>query len=256
MNAAPAATLKGETRAKGRDGMDLQTECARRTAAVLRAECAELLAAPGPAPRAAYRVLRAAQNLEMWAHLTGGIRPGRVMDLAASARALVEAAREVWPVPPGLLRFAACSQPLAVAAGEPAFAAALLNLLCNSLQYGGSRPTVSVRCLRQGSRAVLLYRDWGPGIPPHRQRLALTPFAGAGSLPGLGLGLPLAAAFAACSGGAFTLESRPGQGVAAALSLPLCPVARLPRPPHAAALLADRYSPVYVQLSPRCILPD
>ena len=44
--------------------------------------------------------------------------------------------------------------------------------------------------------------------------------------------------------------------MAAALSLPLCPVAKLPRPPHAAALLADRYSPVYVQLSPRCVLPD
>ena len=225
--------------------MGLQAECARRTAALLRAECAEVLTAEGAAQRAAaYRILRAAQNLEMWAHLT------------ASARALVEAAREVCPMPPSLLRFSACGQPLPVAAGEPAFGAVLLNLLCNSLLYGGAKPAVSVRCVRQGGRAVLLLRDWGPGIPPHRQRLALTPFAGAGSLPGLGLGLPLAAAFAARYGGAFTLESRPGKGVAAALSLPLCPVARLPRPPHAAALLADRYSPVYVQLSPRCVLPD
>lgn len=237
--------------------MDLRWECARRTAALLRAECAEVLAAEGAAQRAAaYRILRAAQNLEMWAQLTGTGLPPRVMDLSASARALVEAAREVCPMPPALLRFSACGQPLPVAAAEPAFGAVLLNLLCNSLLYGGARPAVSVRCLRQGSRAVLLLRDWGPGIPPHRQRLALTPFAGAGSLPGLGLGLPLAAAFAARYGGAFTLESRPGKGVAAALSLPLCPVARLPRPPHAAALLADRYSPVYVQLSPRCVLPD
>lgn len=235
--------------------MDLRWECARRTAALLRAECAEVLAAEGAAQRAAaYRILRAAQNLEMWAQLTGAGLPPRVMDLSASARALVEAAREVCPMPPSLLRFSACGQPLPVAAAEPAFGAVLLNLLCNSLLYGGAKPAVSVRCLRQGSRAVLLLRDWGPGIPPHRQRLALTPFAGAGSLPGLGL--PLAAAFAARYGGAFTLESRPGKGVAAALSLPLCPVARLPRPPHAAALLADRYSPVYVQLSPRCVLPD
>ena len=228
--------------------MDLRWECARRTAALLRAECAEVLAAEGAAQRAAaYRILRAAQNLEMWAQLTGaGLPP----------RALVEAAREVCPMPPSLLRFSACGQPLPVAAAEPAFGAVLLNLLCNSLLYGGAKPAVSVRCLRQGSRAVLLLRDWGPGIPLHRQRLALTPFAVAGSLPGLGLGLPLAAAFAARYGGAFTLESRPGKGVAAALSLPLCPVAKLPRPPHAAALLADRYSPVYVQLSPRCVLPD
>lgn len=96
----------------------------------------------------------------------------------------------------------------------------------------------------------------GAGHPAPPPAAGPDPFAGAGSLPGLGLGLPLAAAFAARYGGAFTLESRPGKGVAAALSLPLCPVARLPRPPHAAALLADRYSPVYVQLSPRCVLPD
>lgn len=114
--------------------MGLQAECARRTAALLRAECAEVLTAEGTAQRAAaYRILRAAQNLEMWAHLTGGGLPARVMDLSASARALVEAAREVCPMPPSLLRFSACGQPLPVAAAEPAFGAVLLNLLCNSL---------------------------------------------------------------------------------------------------------------------------
>ena len=68
--------------------------------------------------------------------------------------------------------------------------------------------------------------------------------------------LPLAALFARRYGGAFTLESRPGRGVCVALSLPLCSAARLPQPPQAAALLADRFSPVYVQLAPRCVLPD
>ena len=237
--------------------MSLQTECARRTSALLRAECAEVLTAREGSVRAAgYRVLRAAQNLETWAFLTGGGGQARPMDLAASARALMEAAREVCATPPSLLRFSAGAQPLPVAASEPAFGAVLLHLLSNSLVYGGAKPAVSVRCVRQGSRAVLLIRDWGPGIPLHRQRQALAPFSGAGSLPGRGLGLPLAAAFAARCGGTFTLESRPGKGVAAALALPLCPVAKLPRPPHAAALLADRYSPVYVQLSPRCVLPD
>ncbi|HJA26448.1 MAG TPA: ATP-binding protein [Candidatus Fournierella merdigallinarum] len=238
--------------------MGPQNDWARRTAALVGGECAELLAAPQtpPARAAAYRMLRAARNLELWAALAGGGAPARVMDLAASARALLEAAREVWPLPPALLHVSVCSQPLPVAASEPAFGAVLLNLLCNSLVHGGAKPAVSVRVVRQGSRGVLLVRDWGPGIPHHRQRQALAPFSGAAGLPGLGLGLPLAAAFAGRFGGAFTLESRPGQGVAAALALPLCPVAKLPRPPHAAALLADRYSPVYVQLSPRCILPD
>ena len=58
--------------------MDLRWECARRTAALLRAECAEVLAAEGAAQRAAaYRILRAAQNLEMWAQLTGAGLPPR-----------------------------------------------------------------------------------------------------------------------------------------------------------------------------------
>uniref|UniRef100_UPI003AF06C9A hypothetical protein n=1 Tax=Candidatus Allofournierella excrementavium TaxID=2838591 RepID=UPI003AF06C9A len=108
--------------------MDLRWECARRTAALLRAECAEVLAAEGAAQRAAaYRILRAAQNLETWTYLTVGGRPPTVMDLSASARALVEAAREVCPTPPSLLRFSGCCQPLPVAAAEPAFATALLN---------------------------------------------------------------------------------------------------------------------------------
>lgn len=237
--------------------MDPHTQLGRRTAALLRTECAEVLAAPQqpPARAAAYRMLRAARNLELWTALERGAVPVRAMDLAADVRALGEAVREVCPMPPALLRVNVCAQPLPVAAGQQAFAAALLNLLCNSFLYGGTRPAVSVRALRQGSRAVLLVRDWGPGLPPHRLRQALTPFSTGGGTA-LGLGLPLAAAFAACCGGTFTLESRPGKGVAAALSLPLCPVARLERPLRAAALLADRYSPVYVQLSPRCILPD
>lgn len=239
-----------------------QADCARRVGETVRAEASELLAGPGGAPLPAparagvYRMLRAAQNLEFWAGLQRGAWPAHVMDLAASAAALLAAARQVCATPPALLRLYACGQPLPVAASEAAFGAAFLNLLCNSLLYGGARPAVSLRLLRQGGRAVMILRDWGPGIPPGRQRLALQPFESAAALPGLGLGLPLAALFARRYGGAFTLESRPGRGLAAAISLPLCPVARLPRPPQAAALLADRYSPVYVQLSPRCILPD
>ena len=161
--------------------MGPQNDWARRTAALVGGECAELLAAPQtpPARAAAYRMLRAARNLELWATLAGGGAPARVMDLAASARALLEAAREVWPLPPALLHVSVCSQPLPVAASEPAFGAVLLNLLCNSLVHGGAKPAVSVRVVRQGSRGVLLVRDWGPGIPHHRQRQALAPFSGA-----------------------------------------------------------------------------
>lgn len=237
---------------------------AARLAAALRGETSELLCAvgetggalPAAARSSAYQLLRTAHNLELWAQLQTAPPAPRPLDLSANAAAVFEAAREVCATPPGLLRLIPCSRPLPVAASEAAFEAVLLNLLCNSLLYGGPKPAVTLRLTRQGSRAVLLLRDAGPGIPPHRQRAALLPFESFSHLPSVGLGLPLAGAFARRYRGTFTLESRAGGGVSVALSLPLCPAARLPRPPQTTALLADRFSPVYVQLAPRCILPD
>lgn len=234
---------------------------AARLAAAIRGEVSEVLCCPEPAlppagRAAAYRLLRTAQNLEWWTCLCAAPPHPRPLDLGASAAALFAAVREVCATPPGLLQFTPCRQPLPVAASEDAFEAVLLNLVCNSLLYGGAAPAISLRAARQGSRAVLLLRDGGPGIPPHRQRAALQPFESFSHLPGAGLGLPLAALFARRYGGAFTLESRPGRGVRLALSLPLCAAAHLPPPPQTAALLADRFSPVYVQLAPRCVLPD
>ena len=234
---------------------------AARLAAAMRGEVSEVLCCPesalSPAARAAaYRLLRTAQNLEWWTRLSTQPPPARPLDLGASTAALLAAVREVCATPPGLLQLAPCRQPLPVAADEAAFEAVLLNLVCNSLLYGGPAPALTLRAARQGSRAVLLLRDGGPDIPPHRQRAALQPFESFSHLPSAGLGLPLAALFARRYGGAFTLESRPGRGVCVALSLPLCSAARLPQPPQAAALLADRFSPVYVQLAPRCVLPD
>ena len=174
---------------------------AARLAAAMRGEVSEILCCPesalSPAARAAaYRLLRTAQNLEWWTRLSTQPPPARPLDLGASTAALLAAVREVCATPPGLLQLAPCRQPLPVAADEAAFEAVLLNLVCNSLLYGGPAPALTLRAARQGSRAVLLLRDGGPGIPPHRQRAALQPFESFSHLPSAGLGLPLAARMA------------------------------------------------------------
>lgn len=233
-----------------------------RCAGAMRAELAPLLAAdpahPLPLPLAqnAYRLLRCAENLELYCALLQFPARPKPLDLAAVLTALCTAAKEVLPGPPAALRLCCPASPVPVLANEAALYKAVLNLVCNSLVFGGPSPAIALRLVRQGSRAVLFMADNGPGIPPGRQHKALAPFESGSALPAFGLGLPLAALFARRSRGAFTLESRPGQGLRAAISLPLFPTPRPLAAPDAAALLADRFSPVYVQLSPRCILPD
>ena len=225
----------------------------------MRGEVSEILCCPESAlsrlRAAAYRPLRTAQNLEWWTRLSTQPPPARPLDLGASTAALLAAVREVCATPPGLLQLAPCRQPLPVAADEAAFEAVLLNLVCNSLLYGGPAPALTLRAARQGSRAVLLLRDGGPGIPPHRQRAALQPFESFSHLPSAGW---------PAAGGAvrppvrrcFHSESRPGRGVCVALSLPLCSAARLPQPRRQRRCWPTGSVRCTCSSPPRCVLPD
>lgn len=230
---------------------------------------ADCPALSGAARTAACRLLRTAQNLECCARLQRPLPPGPCADLAAVTAAICEAAqlccahRRLRPA----LRAEGGVLPVALPAWVLAVVA--LNLLDNALLYGGPQPAARVEARRQGKHAVLTVRDAGPGIPPAAQSRAFAPFA---PLPaplrakaaqprpaeahGAGLGLSLAALAARRAGGVCTLASRPGRGTAVAVSLPLCEGA-MPGPcPTAAELLADRYSPVYLQLCEVCVLPE
>ena len=91
-----------------------------------------------------------------------------------------------------------------------------------------------------GGRACLFYLDSGPGL--------------AGDIrPGFGFGA--ARAFARQAGGSFAVRTG-GPGFVCALSLPLrSDLPPLPAP-RAAELWEDRFSPLYIHLAPRCILPE
>lgn len=246
------------------------------TAARLREETAELLAllpaarqaaAGGPAggeaaldgmARAAYRVLRIAENMEARAALAAGTVKAVPICITALAAAYVNGAagvcraavfRPEWP-----------REPLWSRGCERLFAAALGNLLANAVQYGGERPAVSVRAQKSGGMLLLTVADNGAGYTAHAETVN-------------GLGLAVARQYAAAFGGQLLVNSAPGQGTRVTLCLPLCApgVRKTPDAPGAASppgtreprfaphippdYMADRFSPLYVQLAPVCDLP-
>ncbi len=228
-----------------------------RLAARLREETAELLsllpaarqaAAGGPGggeaaldgvARAAYRVLRIAENMDACAALGGGAVKAAPFCVTALAAAYVSGAagvcrgavfRPEWP-----------REPLWSLGNARLFAAALGGLLANAVQYGGERPAVSVWARKSGAMLLLTVADNGAGCAPDGEARADG-----------GLGLAVARRYAAAFGGRLLANSAPGQGARFTLCLPLCAPGQPSPPPD---FVADRFSPLYVQLAPVCDLP-
>ena len=104
---------------------------------------------------------------------------------------------------------------------------AVINLLQNAV-YHAPGAAVRVGLARQGDRAILTVHDDGPGVDPAvLARLGEAFYrpdsARAAGQPegGYGLGLAIVRHVAALHGGTLHLESAPGQGFTARLSLPL-----------------------------------
>jgi signal transduction histidine kinase len=99
----------------------------------------------------------------------------------------------------------------------------ITNLVSNALKYGAGRPIeISVRAHR--SRATIVVRDHGVGIPLEEQSAVFGPFTRAVAArhhAGLGLGLWIAQQIVHASGGRITLESQPGAGSTFTVELPL-----------------------------------
>jgi len=103
---------------------------------------------------------------------------------------------------------------------------AVLNLLSNAMKYSGTSRTIGLRVRREGDCAVIRVVDNGIGIDPKDQGRIFEDFYRVPSrenefLPGTGLGLSLVAHIAKAHGGWVKVESRPGQGSAFSIILPL-----------------------------------
>lgn len=187
--------------------------------------------------------LRRLENHELFSSFSAGSCPGPIFDANQFSAHLWDAVREVVPFSPKRLHFVRAQQPL-ILPGRDGFAAVLLNLICNSLVYAGPQPILELSVFRHHQQAVFLLRDNGPGLFQNTFR---QPYPG---------GLSLAQKFSELQGGTFLLENRGYKGISSLLALPLASAARPSPSPGTQALLANRLSPVFVQLSPICILPD
>jgi two-component system, OmpR family, sensor kinase len=112
---------------------------------------------------------------------------------------------------------------LAVNADPVALRRALGNLIANALKYGGA---ARVKTFVEGSRAVTLIEDDGPGLPDDELEAVFEPFHRAErsrsrETGGAGLGLTVARQAARAYGGDVTLANRSEGGLMARLTLPL-----------------------------------
>lgn len=116
-----------------------------------------------------------------------------------------------------------------VVASPPMLRHALGNLVRNALDAmpKGGTLRVSVR-QRDPDRVEVVVEDSGPGLSAEARQHLFQPFVTLRP-GGTGLGLALARQIAVAHGGDVTAESRPGEGAAFILALPLAPG---PRDPH------------------------
>jgi two-component system cell cycle sensor histidine kinase PleC len=102
----------------------------------------------------------------------------------------------------------------------------LLNLLANAHKFTAERGQILViaQRIRDGSVTIAV-ADTGCGMDAEQMKIAMTPFGQVQShftrtQEGTGLGLPIARGLARQHGGDLTLESEPGAGTTAVLTLP------------------------------------
>ena len=323
---AGANKKQAKVKAKEKQANAMPDNC--RLAARLREETAELLAllpaarkaaAGGPAggeaaldgmARAAYRVLRIAENMDACAALAAGAVKASPICITALAAAYVNGAAGVCRT--AVFQPAWPREPLWSPGCARLFAAALGNLLANAVQYGGERPVISVGAQTCGAMLLFTVADSGDGSDAgngteYSAQNSLGYGAGYGAEDGAGdsirdgmrdrakysaedgagnsmeygmeeeaeygtgkegirksavcamspqkaegLGLAVARQYAAAFGGQLLADSAPGRGARFTLCLPLCAPGTPTAPPD---YMADRFSPLYVQLAPVCDLP-
>ncbi len=105
----------------------------------------------------------------------------------------------------------------------------VINLLANANKFTPDRGRILLLARRNGDGGVTIaVVDTGIGMAPDQIAIALKPFGQVQSgrsrtYEGTGLGLPIARALARQHGGDLYLESEPGEGTSAVLTLPATP---------------------------------
>jgi two-component system sensor histidine kinase BaeS len=97
------------------------------------------------------------------------------------------------------------------------------NLLSNALRHTPRGGSIKVALRPSNGQAVVTVSDDGEGIPPELLPHAFERFVKGASSPGSGLGLAIARDIVTAHGGNLTIESQPGSGTHASVTLPATP---------------------------------
>jgi len=152
------------------------------------------------------------------------LREDRV-DLARLLQACVDHATPTAVRRKIAIRLIVTSNFPALVADEPRLKQAVQNLLSNAVKFSESETVVTVSLARGGGGDVAIaIADQGIGMLPEDIPMALEPFrqleSGFSEHEGAGLGLPMAKLIVESHGGTLGLESVPGTGTTALLTLP------------------------------------
>lgn len=100
----------------------------------------------------------------------------------------------------------------------------LFNLLQNAVLHGAPHGLVEVAARRRGVEVDIVIRNGGEGVDPAHLPRLLAPFQQDDAFSNMahrtGLGLPIARLLAEAMGGGVTLQSAPGEGFTATVTLP------------------------------------
>lgn len=170
-----------------------------------------------------YRLLHLVEQAERFPALGEEFKPGP-MDLAGFCRELTAQVEPLARMAGVAFRYESDQITLLTIGDTVLLSRLFLALISNALKAAGRGGEAGLRLTAPpGGRAILTVWDSGagmePGLPNWLEQNADYPYRpGAG----LGLGLPTARAVAALHGGALVLESPPGHGLRATVSLPVC----------------------------------
>ncbi len=135
------------------------------------------------------------------------------------------------------------------------FQGTVFTLVLNAFKYSGDGASIDVCLSATRKYAKISVRDNGPGMPPEVLARAFEPFFSwhpdMMHSDSMGLGLTLGRHFAKSAGGSLVLNSKPGEGTEAVLSLPLNKEESDAVTSCASSeeLMADLFSPVFVVMS-------
>jgi signal transduction histidine kinase len=113
-----------------------------------------------------------------------------------------------------------CADDVAALSNQPLLEQALSNVIENAVKHGQGEP-VTISARRERATVVIDVVDHGPGIEPVDFEHAFDRFyRGEDSSGGFGLGLPIAYESIRAAGGTLELESTPGTGTRARITVP------------------------------------